>query len=547
MLVTVAGPKPVSCILQPPRQQTIGRRSTNVLVLDHPEVSKDHAALNYRESSGREGWSIFDLGSRHGTRVNGVALSPQRECPVTAGDLIEISPWTFCVMDQSGSSTDGSRVNTVDDTIASGSTVTSIRAEGGRELAQERLHLLLHCAEALQRARDEKTLAEIVLNAVVAGTGYTNAAVTRPMTPDGAIELIVAHGEIGADTTTPRISRSLIKAASHGMPVQLTGSSQSIRLAVSIAEFGIQEAICVPLMIESTVAGFLYLDNRSRGDAGTIAGHEASSFALGIARLASMAWSNLMRMELERRYARMEGELSAAARAQQLILPRRQGCCGTISYIGECRPGRVISGDFFDVFALPDGRVAVTIGDVAGKGIAASVVMTTAQGFMHGALRQDGDLARAITELSKYVNERCDAHMFVTMWAGIFDITANTLTYTDAGHGYVWMVHADGRLNVLDDAGGPPIAALLQATPQTVTVPLETGGRLLLVSDGIIEQPASSNHVAPRNEFGKSRVEASIASIHSSADEVAALFNAVTQHARTAELADDATVVVVRW
>jgi serine phosphatase RsbU (regulator of sigma subunit) len=547
MLVTVAGPKPVSFVLQPPDQRSIGRRSSHALVLDHPEVSKDHAALKFHDGQRRGGWSIVDMGSRHGTRVNGVALAAQRECPIAAGDLIEISPWTFCLMDQSGGKTDGSRVKTVDDTIASGSTVTSIRAEGGRELAQERLRLLLHCAEALQQARDEKSLAEIVLNAAIAGTGYTNAAVTRPMTPDGAIELIVSHGEIAATSATPRVSRSLIKAAGQGVAAQLMGSGRAIREAVSIAEFGIQEAICVPLMIESTIAGFLYLDNCNRMDGGTIAGNEACAFAVGIGRLASMAWANLMRLELERRYARMEGELSAAARAQQLILPRRQGCCGGISYIGECKPGRVVSGDFFDVFALPDNRVAVTIGDVAGKGIAASVVMTTAQGFLHGALRQHGDLARAIHELNHYVNERCESQIFVTMWAGIFDIAAGSLTYTDAGHGYAWMIKRNGEMAPLDGAGGPPIAASLDARFQSGRIALEEGSRLLLVSDGIIEQPAPLRTSAWRDEFGRARVEQCVKSAIAGRDEVAELFHAVTAHAGSNELADDATVVVARW
>lgn len=547
MLVSVAGPKPVSFLLEPPHEQTIGRRSSNTLILDHPEVSKDHAAIRYGEHQTRQGWNLVDLGSRHGTRLNGVSLSPHRECPISPGDLIEIAPWTFCVMDQAGTATTGARVKTVDDTITSGSTVTSLRAEAGHQLAQERLRLLLHCSEALQRARDETSLAEIVLNAAVSGTGFANAAVTRPMTPDGAIELIVGHGDIAAAGAAPRMSRSLIKAASHGVPVQLTDSGHTMRHAVSVAEFGIQDAICVPLMVESTVAGFLYLDNRSRVDSGTVAGDEASAFAMGIARLASMAWSNLMRVELERRYARMEGELSAAARAQQMILPKRHGCCGSISYIGECKPGRVVSGDFFDVLALPDGRVAVTIGDVAGKGIAASVVMTTAQGFMHGVLRQHGDLARAVRELSTYVTERCDTHVFVTMWAGIIDTAARTLTYIDAGHGYAWLVHSNGTVKVLDDEGVPPIGALLHGTPHTATVSLEPGGRLLLVSDGIIEQPAPEQVGARRDEFGRNRVEAIVKSRSLDQDVVAALFEAVAAHGGSGELADDATILVASW
>ena len=67
-------------------------------------------------------------------------------------------------------------------------------------------------------------MAEIVLEAAIAGTGYGNAAITRPMTPDGAIELIVSRGEIKIDARMPRLSRSLLRSASQGLPVQMLGS-----------------------------------------------------------------------------------------------------------------------------------------------------------------------------------------------------------------------------------------------------------------------------------------------------------------------------------
>ena len=98
-----------------------------------------------------------------------------------------------------------------------------------------------------------------------------------------------------------------------------------------------------------------------------------------------------------------------------------------------------------------------------------------------------------------------------------------------------------------DAAGGPPIAVAADSKFETATVHLEPGCRALMVSDGISEQPARSKGKEHGEQFGRQRVQACMQSLRAGADEVANLFEAVQTHAGTTELADDATVVVVRW
>ena len=159
----------------------------------------------------------------------------------------------------------------------------------------------------------------------------------------------------------------------------------------------------------------------------------------------------------------------------------------------------------------------------------------------------DGDLARAMNDLNEFVHARCESQIFVTLWAGIFDAAGGTLTYADAGHGYAWKVNPNGTLTQLDAAGGPPIAVAADSKFETATVHLEPGCRALMVSDGISEQPARSKGKEHGEQFGRQRVQACMQSLRAGADEVANLFEAVQTHAGTTELADDATVVVVRW
>src|SRR5690606_25746527 len=158
------------------------------------------------------------------------------------------------------------------------------------------------------------------------------------------------------------------------------------------------------------------------------------------------ALSNLKRKEIEQRHARIQAELHAGAEAQRWILPKREGNFGSIAYIGESRPGMHMGGDFFDVIPLGEDRLAVTLGDVTGKGVSASVLMTTTQGFLHAALQQHGDPHRAVVDLCRFVHPRRPESRFVTLWVGVFDAKARTLRYVDAGHGHAMMARADGSI-----------------------------------------------------------------------------------------------------
>jgi serine phosphatase RsbU (regulator of sigma subunit)/pSer/pThr/pTyr-binding forkhead associated (FHA) protein len=553
LLVSVSGPTAVEQVLDPGGALSIGRRTTHGLVLDRPEVSRNHAELRAVDTASGTQWLLIDLNSRHKTRLNGQELRPGEPCPVRAGDLIEIAPWTFRLVDRNtgaATSVNERQVRTLDDMPpASMRTISP-----SRDLATERLRLLLSFAEAIGSAPDEAALAEALLEAATRGTGFPNAAVLRPLMPDGTVSIIAETG-LMTSGGKPRLSRTLIHQASQGEAVAIGGDVRVSPEAHSIVELNIQEAICVPLMLEGAAAGFLYLDSRDdtertagRGGAPRRIAQDAGPFAAGLARLAAMALLNLHRRDLEMRYARMEGEISAAASTQRLILPPRVITRADLKIVGECRPGRIVSGDFFDVIPLDDGRVAVGLGDVAGKGIQASVLMTTTQGFLHGVLAQHGEPHRAVTQLNSYLHPRCESGRFLTLWLGVIDSTKRTLEYVNAGHGYAWLL--GGREGAgarrLTAAGGPLVGVLESVPFLSATVEFQPGDRLLLLSDGILEQP----HKGDRDEpFEWDGVQMALSEADGQEPEafLAQLFASLYDYAGQSSLADDATVVMVKW
>jgi serine phosphatase RsbU (regulator of sigma subunit) len=542
-LVPIAGPtlEPIE-LIDKPDGLTIGRHEQCDICLpaDAEKVSRFHARFARRD--GR--WSIADLSSRWGTFVNGIKINPGPDVPLSDSDLIRIMPWTFTL-----SNTPRRRgLQSQNDT---GQTmVRAVTPERVRPMADDMLALLLESAAAIHGASDEKQLADVLMDIACRGTGLTNAAMLRPIDPSsGQIEVIAARlSPAAASTPHATYSRSLINAASNGVVAEIGGSTMSEDVSHSIVQMKINSAICVPLMLGTTVAAYLYLD--SRGTMMQQLRPNASAFCVAIGRMASLALANLKRLDMEKREERIKIDLAAASVAQKWIMPSRSSCYGPFECTGESKPGQYVGGDFFDIIELSSNRLAVAVGDVAGKGIAASVLMTATQGFLHACLEQNGgDVGRAVTELNKFVKPRRPESKFVTMWVGVLDAEKRTISYVDAGHSYALLRRADGTtFEQLQEGHGLPVGLDEAGDYAAATAPFNPGDELVLVSDGIIEQ----HGLVQREDGSLSKEQFEVSGVrramsNAGADLVEDLFAAVVAHAGTTNLADDATAVLVKF
>ena len=513
------------------------------LPVEADKVSRQHA--RFVRDDGK--WRIADAGSRWGTFLNGVKLQANREVPLSEGDLIRIVPWTFHFSTQ-GLPQRGLMAR--DDAAIQGTMIRSIAPDdpsaGGRPIAEDLLTLLLESAAAVHAAETEAALAAVLIDAGVRGTGMSNAAVLRPLDAAGRLEVLASRQ--ASQDAAPSFSRSLIAAASQGVVAELTVAGNA-DVAVSIVQMGIRAAICVPIMLGGTVAAYLYLDSRGPSRAAGLAG--ATPFCLALGRMAGLALANLKRVEIEKRQAMLVYDLSAAAIAQRWILPKRETHAAGFRVTGESRAGEYLGGDFFDLIPLDDHRLAVALGDVAGHGVAASVLMSAAQGFLHAALMRHcaGDtnsVGQAVTDLCRFVCPRRPSNAYLTLWVGLFDAAARQVTYVNAGHGHAAILAPDGSFTKLDGGIDMPIGFDDEAVLGEVTEPLPPDARFLLLSDGIIEQ-FSPGGTSADHQFGLPGAAAAVRATPPGADPVAALYDAVVKHAQSSTLQDDATAVLVTW
>jgi serine phosphatase RsbU (regulator of sigma subunit) len=545
-LIPLPGGPPVEPLeLKPLAGGTIlGRHELCPLRLpaDADQVSRRHA--RFTEHAGK--WRVTDLHSRWGTFLNGVKIPPNRDMPLSEGDLLRIVPWTFSF------STRGvpqRALQLVDDTATAAMMVRSHARDGAiAPLQDDLLNLLLESASAIHAADDEKSLANILMDIACRGTGLPNAAVLRELDAAGRIEIVASRaGPSLREQPAMGFSRSLLTTASQGVLAEMSAES-SDNFSQSIIRMNIDAAICAPLMLGATVAAYLYLDSRGGSHSPRTLRPNASGFCQALAKIAGLALANLKRLDMERRGAQIEAEMTAAMAAQKWILPRGAVQAGSFTCSGTSRPGEYVGGDFFDAIVLPDGRMVVALGDVSGHGVAASVLMTATQGFFHAAITQHGDLARAVKDLNAFLHPRRPESIFVTLWVGLFDPKNLTVSYVDGGHGYALLAHPDQTFQSLSEGDAMPIGIMPDSIYSVVTKKLPAHGRTLIISDGLVEQTqADCGPDKPREQFQINRVQSTLAATTADDDAVARLFEVVYEFAGTQTLSDDATAVLVKW
>lgn len=173
---------------------------------------------------------------------------------------------------------------------------------------------------------------------------------------------------------------------------------------------------------------------------------------------------------------------------QRALLPERLPTTRQQRFDAAYLPGTeesIVGGDWYDAFALPDGRVAISIGDVAGHGLAAAIIMGEVRQAVRAAALEPDSPAAVLERANAIVNMRADPVM-VTAIFGVLDPVTSTLTYAVAGHPPPLIALADGSAERLPSGGIPlGIAASVDAVNWTFT--LAPGSMLACYTDGLIE------------------------------------------------------------
>ena len=217
---------------------------------------------------------------------------------------------------------------------------------------------------------------------------------------------------------------------------------------------------------------------------------------------------NQMAADLERHQAlvveqeRLRRELELSRLIQTEMLPRAPLRLGAAEIKGISIPAREVGGDFFNYFALPDGRLALLVGDVSGKGVSAALLMANVQATLRARLPHESDLARLAAQLDREIDETTPGAVYLTLFLGILDAGREELRYVNAGHNPQFVVHAGGGFEVMG-ATGLPIALYPGQPYAEQVVPARPGDLLFFYTDGLVETEDDNGDM-----FGIERLQA---------------------------------------
>jgi sigma-B regulation protein RsbU (phosphoserine phosphatase) len=253
---------------------------------------------------------------------------------------------------------------------------------------------------------------------------------------------------------------------------------------------------------------------------------------------------------------RLQSEVEIAGEVQNQLFPRSAPKLRSIELVGICQPARMVSGDYYDYLELPDGNLALAIGDVAGKGISAALLMASMQsimrtqlasGFSRAAVVGNGhssthySTSNIVAQMNRQLYASTAPEKYATFFFGVYDDQSRVLTYTNAGHLQPLLLR-NGESKMLE-VTGTVVGAFPMVRYEEESVEIHPTDLLIAYTDGITEPENAYGE-----EFGAERlVETALKHQHCEPKEIVAkIMEAVRHWSSAPELPDDMTVVIAR-
>ncbi len=203
------------------------------------------------------------------------------------------------------------------------------------------------------------------------------------------------------------------------------------------------------------------------------------------------------------RSERLERELALAGRIQASFLPESLPDLPGWELAAKLIPARETSGDFYDIFSLPNGKMGFLIADVVDKGMGAALFMALCRTYLRVFTLEHGQQPElALRAANRFILRDTASGLYVTTFLGILDLASGSLVYANAGHNppFMWQVGDERRVTLLRQSG-MPIGIAEDAVWRQRTVHLGLGGGLLLYTDGVVEAQSPSGEF-----FGEERL-----------------------------------------
>lgn len=518
---------------------SVGRKVDKDLVIADPRVSRDHAQIM------QEGLDFFlvDLGSKHGTFVNGERIQRQK---LERGDRLEFGARDSAyVLFNPAHATS----NTAREFLSQISGI-QIRQE---TTDLEKLRLFLEAARKLNTAGvlDEilMTMLDVTLQLTRAERGYVFLK-----DDEGKLRLAAGRNAKKEPLLDDRtISHSILEESMRAnSEFLLTDTSRSMELAgrQSIVAYDLRTVICIPLrkmQVQATrgaqtpvpgaapsseAMGVLYVDSRFASQ--DLTKGVGQDILHAIATEAASLIENARLVQAEEESRRYQQELSIASGIQQRLMQVRIPDVPFAKMQGRNMQCKEIGGDFYDAVLTNEG-LNVILADVSGKGVSAALLATSLQGMIYSHLTSGMSLVDVVTAVNRFFTEKMMGEKYATLLLARLRRDGE-LEYVNCGH--VPPLLVCGGEVIRPPHGNVPVGLLPDATFESASCQMKSGDRFILVTDGVTEAENSMGEF-----FDDSRLEAAVAK----SPTWEGILSAVSEFCAGNPLGDDCTVVELRY
>ena len=446
--------------------------------------------------------------------------------------------------------------------------------EEKQQLVQERqlvVDFMHHMAEALGEGLTREALLQRIVHAAILCSGALSACVfertdERKMRSSAVEGLFPPHRPVPPAmreklATRARFIEQVLRSETFPDDEGIVGAVVQTGRGQLIADAGadgrvvrhedpalkVRSLIAVPLQFRDTFFGVLAVANSADGEPFT---QNDFSLMQSLAEQAALALHNaeFLHFQLEKR--QLDLDLSLASGIQQMLLPKEAPQIPGLDIDARYTPAQKVSGDFYDLFTLPGGRLGVAVADVSGKGIPASLLMAICRTDLRQIAPRHDSPAKTLAELNRALGGDLRG-MFITILYAVIDPARGEVTVARAGHELPLFLRTDA-------ATGTPMAEFVGSEGMPLgMVPDEVfsaviadrterflpGEALVLYTDGLTEAPNEED-----KEFSNARLADAVHALRArGARELNdGILETVHRFAGTVALRDDLTLVTIK-
>ena len=538
-------------------QITIGRHPDCDVCLKSNTVSRYHSRIIVNQD---EQYLLEDLGSGNGTFVNDILVKDS--FVLSSGDQISVGP--FLLEFSSDSEYEQSQQEglltsygfipslknvsfkppAIDKSTILRAAETTGEIDKYQIKPEIKLKAILEISRTIASASDLDSMAEKVLEGLfrIFPAADRGCILLRDQENLRFFPKAIRHRRDN-DHEALQLSRTVLKAVTDDKTGVLSADAandERFEKSESVSTLTIRSILCAPMLgLDGSVIGIINLDTQL---AGQMFSEDDLELLMVIAGQTALSYESARLMISHVEKQRYDNEMEIAARVQKGLLPAKIPQISGYEFFVSYEAARAVGGDYYDFIQTDESLIWFALGDVAGKGVPASLVMSRVCSAVRSTVEFVTDVTDAVHRVNHHVDESAHDGRFITFILGQIDLEQNLVSFVNAGHLVPLLLAADGTLRELvADHPSVPLGVMEDYDYQTIQHQFQPGERMILFTDGVTEAMNEE-----RELFGIDRLKVAIQESKAGSEN---LGTAILQDVRTFvgqnEQYDDMTLVII--